>query len=544
MNVNYPLRAFPAASLLMLALCSVTALAQSDTSQSQTTLRSNTRLVVVDVVAIDGKGEPVTGLTADDFAVQENGTPQKISTFTFQHPEETEAASVSPLPPNMVSNAPSFHSGVLDVIVFDSVNGDFRAQAYAREQLMKFFSSATLDRPVAIFALETRLRVLQDFTQDATALKTAIEKYKQIVQSAQTESFTSRESPFTTFGNYHTNERNIQTTLNQLNVLAKILAGYPGRKNLIWLSESFPLDLYPDSVLPAGVSIADVAATSTGAPIKVPPSAFASMVDQGYNKDFATQVKKLAESMMSAQVAVYPVDAAGIGKDEHQASLQTANDLAERTGGKAFHNTNDLSGSMRASIDDGSTYYTLGYYPENKKWDGQFRVIQIKASHPGVTLRYRLGYYALDPGKHTKDEMDQANEDFVRSLQVDSPAATAVRFKAGVYPPSGQTKNKLVVNFAVDPHTVLFDRGADGMEHASVSCLVWAYGKNKDKPIMSRLDTAKADLKPEVYAQMMRQYFPCKQELDLKPGTYTLRLGVLDHNSNLMGTTTASVTVQ
>ncbi len=61
---------------------------------------------------------------------------------------------------------------------------------------------------------------------------------------------------------------------------------------------------------------------------------------------------------------------------------------------------------------------------------------------------------------------------------------------------------------------------------------------------MSLGDTSKADLKPEVYAQVMKQYYPCKQELDLKAGTYTLRLGVLDRNSNLIGTATTSVTVQ
>ena len=111
-------------------------------------------------------------------------------------------------------------------------------------------------------------------------------------------------------------------------------------------------------------------------------------------------------------------------------------------------------------------------------------------------------------------------------------------------PPSSETRNKLLVNFAVDPHTVLFERSDDGVEHAKLSCTIWAYGKDKDKPIMSTGDTVTANLKPEVYAQMMKQYFPCKQELDLKPGTYTLRLGVLDRNSNQMGTTSAAVTLQ
>lgn len=547
MRFPFVLRASQPALFLLFLLSSVlwaqTSASQQEIYQTQTTVRSNTRLVVVDVVATDSKGQPVTGLNAGDFTLLENGTPQKISDFSFQHPVEATAAPAPSLPPNVVSNTPRFQSGSMDVILFDSVNGAFTSQAYAKDQLLKFFGSATLDRPVALFALESKLKLLQDFTTDPAVLKAALEKYKQVAQAAQTESFESRESPYTTFGDFHTNERNILTTVQELDALAKILAGYPGRKNLIWLSESFPVDLYPETVL-AGSTAADATAGPGGAPIKGPPSTFQVMLQEGSLKDFAALVKRVAESMMNAQVAVYTVDAAGVGKDDHLASVHTANDLAQRTGGRAFHNTNDLSGSMRASIDDGSTYYTLAYYPDNKKWDSQFRSIEIKTTRPGVNLRYRLGYYALDPEKNNKEEASKVNEDFSRSLQFDSPSVTAVRFQAGVLSPSSQTKNKLVVNFAVDPHTVHFDHGTDGMEHARISCTVWAYSKNKEKPIMSAGDTSKADLKPDVYQQMMKQYYPCRQELDLKPGIYTLRLGVLDRNSNLMGTASANVTVQ
>jgi VWFA-related protein len=517
---------------------------QSDVYQSQARLKTSTRLVVVDVVATDSKGDPVPNLTADDFTVLENGVPQKISNFSFQHSGQVTPAIMPQLPANVVTNAPPFASGVLDVILFDSVNGEFSAQAYAKDQLVKFFSTAKLERPVALFAMESRIRMLHDFTTDAAALKTAIEKYRQTAQGGNTESFESRESPFATKGDYHTSERNIETTLNQLNALSKILGGYPGRKNLIWLSESFPLDLYPDSVIPAGMNISDVRQDPHGGPVKADPDNFSNMVTSNAFKNFAALVKKVAESMMNAQVAVYPVDAAGIGKDDHLASQHTANDLAQRTGGRAFHNTNDLAGSMQAGINDGGTYYTLSYYPENKKWDGQFRVIQVKLRKPGITLRHRLGYYAIDQEKADKEEASRAAEDFSRALMLDSPAITSIRFQAGVVPPSSQTGDKLVVNFAVDPHTLQFQHGADGVQHGDIVCVVWAYGKNRDKPVSSPGGASKADLKPEVFSQMMQRYYPCKQELQLKHGEYTLKLGVLDRNSNLMGTTITAVNVQ
>ena len=71
--------------------------------------------------------------------------------------------------------------------------------------------------------------------------------------------------------------------------------------------------------------------------------------------------------------------------------------MAERTGGKTFINRNDIDIGIRTSIDDGSSYYTLDYYPENRQWDGKFRRIDLKVARPQIKLRNRQGYYALAP---------------------------------------------------------------------------------------------------------------------------------------------------
>ena len=134
-----------------------------DVLHSDTTLRTNTRLVVVDVVATDSKGQPVTDLKAADFTLLEDGKPQKISGFNFEHPGGASAQVVQVnLPPSVVTNAPKFQSNSLNVILFDTVNGDFAEHAYARDQLLKFLNSAELGRPVAIFALQTQLKLLHE----------------------------------------------------------------------------------------------------------------------------------------------------------------------------------------------------------------------------------------------------------------------------------------------------------------------------------------------------------------------------------------------
>ena len=45
------------------------------------TFRTGTHLVAVDIVATNGKGDPVTGLKQQDFEVLEDGKPQSITTF-------------------------------------------------------------------------------------------------------------------------------------------------------------------------------------------------------------------------------------------------------------------------------------------------------------------------------------------------------------------------------------------------------------------------------------------------------------------------------
>ncbi len=253
-------------------------------------------------------------------------------------------------------------------------------------------------------------------------------------------------------------------------------------------------------------------------------------------------MKKVSDALMAAQVAVYPVDAGAVGKDDHLASQHTMDNMAESTGGKSFKNSNDLVLGLRSGIEDGSTYYTLTYYPENKKWDGQFRTIQVKSSKGNVSLRYREGYYALDPEKINKEDSDAVAENFSRSLELDAPSATQIVFQAQVQPPSEKNK-KVVVTFHIDPRTLAFEQKEGGNEFAHLSCTVWAYGKDKDKPTMSS-GTVNANLKASEYQQMMQQRFlPCDRQLDLKPGTYALRMGVLDRATNKIGTASAQVVV-
>jgi VWFA-related protein len=143
------------------------------------TIRANTRLVVVDVVVTDKKGQPVAGLKAEDFTVEENGKKQKVSVFV--PPGTANRTAGTPPPPGVLSNLPENLSpaGVPTVLLLDAANSPFKDQAYARSQMLKYvLEQAQIGRPIAVLTLTDQLHVLQQFTSDPQVLVNAIKSLR------------------------------------------------------------------------------------------------------------------------------------------------------------------------------------------------------------------------------------------------------------------------------------------------------------------------------------------------------------------------------
>ena len=504
--------------------------------KSAAVLRTTTRLVVVDVVATDSKGHPVGDLGIDDFAILEDNQPQKIRGFSFRQ-TSTLTEVREPANPKVFSNAPRYSgSSSLNVILLDALNAEFLSRTYARDELLKYLESGPAIQPTAVYALENTLKLLHDFTTDTKELQAVVENYRPRAPTHVVDVY-SAATPYSQHGDYTTTSRSLEATVSALGALAQVLAGHPGRKNLIWLSAAFPLAFYPESYGNA-VNPINTRNTTGDAPLHD------SVTDHnmfGKVRGFSDEIERVANAMMNAQVAIYPVDCTGLGKNSRATAASTMRILAERTGGKTYVNRNDIEMALRTSMDDGATYYTLEYYPENKNWDGKFRVIQVKTARPGVTLRSRQGYYALNPGEQKKDGDKDLARSLSDALSPDMPASTGVLFHAGVVLPTEKAA-ALTVNFAIDPHTIAFEQKSDGLAHASLSCAVVAYS-DKGSPVKKEINSVTAALKPAELEKIMQGYFPCKRTIELKPGHYNLTLGVVDQGSCLIGTTTASVSV-
>ena len=547
-------------------------------AQPTTTLRVASRLVLVDVVASDKKGSPVNDLKPQDFTVQEEGTEQRVQIFSFHQPGAPAEVSADPfaapgkLPPRVYTNVPQYKTGgALNVVLLDALNSNMLDQAAMRDAMISFLEKIPSGQPIAIYLLGNKLTLIQDFTSDPKLLRKAVAGIKRqgsrgmsnvagntrdaqmpmgsVAADTMATMMPGLEGKLAEFRDQQgamQSDLRVGSTLDALNALASSLAGYSGRKNLIWISESFPLVIVQEKLA------------------------------SNNNRDYAAAVARTGSLLSNSQVAIYTVDARGLagssqfavgsdpnpmgtpervkqqigGETLNEASRETTeatsehttmNDLAEKTGGRAFYNVNNIEVAVRKSMDDGSTYYTLGYYPTNKDWDGKFRRITVKTERQGVKLHYRQGYFAVEPESYSKLDVSQRSSDLARALSLDFPASTALRFQAQVLPPAAGGKS-VTVNYAVDPHQLTFDLGNDGLQHASVDCAVIVYSQ-KGETLQSLSNTMVAALKPDEYKRVMQRSFPCRQSFEIAPGEYLLRLGVRDARTGLTGTLNAPLTV-
>ena len=191
---------------------------------------------------------------------------------------------------------------------------------------------------------------------------------------------------------------------------------------------------------------------------------------------------------------------------------------------------------MARAFDDEMATYTIGYYPENKKYDGKYRHIKVNVKRSGVELQSRRGYYAIDPtqlkGYNPQQEVASALTDVV--------PATFVALSAQVKPPSANsTKGKIGVTFLVDGNS-LSAEDASGGKHLNVSLYAAIYSRD-GKMISTHSQKVDQAFDANSYQKILQQGLMLHMDLDPAPGSNQLRLAVQDGRTGLVGTIVAPV---
>ena len=563
--------------------------------QAQTPqFKAETRLVLVDVVASDQSDQPVLGLKAADFKVFEDGKLQQIRFFDPHTVTIQAKTTQSPrqLPPHVYTNVPEEDPGIVrTVVLFDTLNTPTADQVYARREMVKFLKVLPKGQSVALFTLGKQLRMVHGFGGTSDELLAAAEKIipehsplvttdtqrqdalDEIVKienasavnlppratagpmsgaSAQSESsggssttvsgYTDRLREFMHENEATYDDLRVRMTVDALKVLAHGVSGYPGRKNLIWLSAAFPFSLGPNP------EISDHTRSM---------------------RSYDSVLRDTAAELAAERISVYPIDVRGLtgsgaaisssGESSTGYTSQgiprfskvmdgqstelfnahnTMNDIATQTGGKAFYDTNGLEGAMRRSIARGASYYTLAYAPQNTAWDGRFRKVEVKLSR-SAKIEYRHGYFAVgELGPRSEKEI---KEMLMTAIQPGTLDSTMMPFVVQVLPPEKPT-DPVTVQYVIDPRQVLFKETPDSVRHAVIDLMTVAWD-DKDHDAGHTSDTLEAALSPETFQKVSQTGIRAHQQLLLKPGSYHLRIGVMDRTNQNIGTVDVPVTV-
>jgi VWFA-related protein len=539
----------------------------------------STRLVLVDVVVTDKQGKPVKGLRAEDFVVQEKGKTQKVAFFSPPREGENQASAAT-LPTGIYSNKPEYRSsgGPVTVLLLDAVNTPFKDQAYARQQMLKFAREQYQkgQRRFAIYTLTGSLGVLQDFTSDPQVLIAALEKYKpeeQVLQNAVPQPLSGGAGDagpgmqamlaqaqgaaqnFISAQVGYALDRRVEVTLQAMRSLARELGGMPGRKQVIWLTAGFPFELIPEN---RDVSDAELLADLPNIQQKSVNTIAAGSIAANERQAYSPQIRDVAAQIASAQISIYPIDVRGLVSgmeflredganrqslsnpdrailrvSDVSASQDSMREIAKETGGMAYMNQNEVREGVSLAIADGSASYTLGYYPEDKKWDGKYRSIKVKVNHDNVETRYRRGYFAID----RTQVKDRKPEQEVAEALEDKAPDTQVIFSAQVKPADN---GKLRVDFLVDANSLSVDDASGGGKKLNVLVFAAIFSQ-EGKMLANRSIKVDQAFDANTFQQILQKGMLLHMEIDGKPGKNELRLAVLDNRTGSVGTLLATL---
>jgi len=466
----------------------------------QPSIRSTTRLVQVSVVAVDKSGNPVTGLSKEDFSVSDQGAPQTISIFSAESP--APAVPVHLLPANAFTNRYDLKGqdpGAVTVILFDALNTAPEDQAYARKQLLKFLQTLKPEEHVALYALTNHLYILHDFTQDSAALVEAIGRFTPKESAAFDASTTAMidlvsatgDSSWAAFQNNLNNangEIADQNTINRvistasaIEAIANHISIVPGRKSLVWVSGGFPLSIGLTSIGSVDRDTQTFATGTLASTASDNPVGGSSAPNQLTRPDReqlsnSPDVATAVQALNRANVSIYPIDVkgvelhAGMSSDNRTPSTSladggffdrfntrdTSNILADRTGGLAFYGNNDINQGIRRAFDDGRYTYTIGFYPDHNTWNGKYREIKIQVRAPGVKLRYRRGYFAVPEQVSSPNAIAADLQDAAFSPLDSTALSMIVSGKSMPSPPD----HKLELQVGLDPKQLLLQSAA------------------------------------------------------------------------------------
>jgi VWFA-related protein len=458
------------------------------------TLRSETRVVLVDAVTVDKKGKFIRDLAAKDFKVQEDGKEQRITGFSL------ESSGVSP-------ERPAAH---YIAMFFDTSTAGQATQAAVRQEGIRFVDGfASPDRYMAVvsYNVNSGLSIAQSFTTDRDQLRKALSQ----VPTGWNSVPIPAGGGAIALGRGGAGAARVVDTLSYRNVLSSLrslvnsLAAIRGRKALVFFSGGPPL-----------------------------------------SDDLLTDVQTTINACNKANVAVYTVgpgpggDGGGFSSASSATSVQSrpfaatvsiTRSLADGTGGISFLTTSDLANSLGRVAQEQDEYYLLAYTPAVDSAEGSCHELRVKVDRGDLAVRARKGYCTSKPadvlsGKPVGKDLE------ARAAGIAGGNMTAKMQLPWFY----SALNIAKVNLAMDiiPSAIKFQKGK-GKLHGEFDLAGVAY--KPDGGVAARVsDVVKLefDSQQQVDAFLKTPYH-YQNQFDIVPGQYIFRMAFSSDSSGAQG---------
>jgi len=351
-------------------------MAQAPNQSSASTLTVTSRLVVLDVVVLDSKGNVVTGLDQSQFSVYEDKVEQRIR--NFEGPKDHVMPNVGQDLVHNTADLAKIGNAPVNVIVIDELNTPFSDTSRAQQAMRHFLEKQPEVLPVPTLFLASgasRVTVLHDFTQSRADL---IESMKTHVTDVDFRALANQLN-----GGTMAAVDGFAKTLGALSEVASSLRGIPGHKNVIWVGTGFDnaYDLTSASDSDAQ-KIADALELVTRRMLEARMSV--STLDPA-GVDASAPVEDIADEAVS-----------GSGPSSINDFVQDASfdGLARSTGGTVVHGLNDLDRLIATDANRAADFYTLTYAPSGSSNAAQpYRNIRVVMKDPNLHAVTRTGYY-------------------------------------------------------------------------------------------------------------------------------------------------------
>ncbi|MBK9241500.1 MAG: VWA domain-containing protein [Acidobacteria bacterium] len=419
------------ASLAALWALRVLATSAAGPLQQDQRFASSSGVTLVEVVAYvsDRNGRPISGLTREDFALEEDGVRQDITHFSLvELPRHSVSAAQTPAPSAasaaapVVETAPAGNqngSGRSYVIVLDAQHVDPLRTGSVKQQAKKFINTY-VEAGDAVAVVTVGGPGNQSFTSDKARLIRAVEMFvgsksrSAALNKIETVMRAADDGPPRDYETA-TKAADARTLFDSIRTICSSFGAVLGRRrSIILFSEGIELDM---------TDMIGATAANGGAPQS------ASTLASSYAAELLLSQRAMYDSARKNNVSLYTVDPRGtsIGEDnmmraagppagpsgrgtnsatppptrdfqqEVHRSQGTLRNFADQTGGFAVVNSTDFDRGFNRIVDANSTYYVLGYSPKNPVTNERYRKISVRVSRPGVSVSARPGYFPAGP---------------------------------------------------------------------------------------------------------------------------------------------------